>query len=217
MPSVKKLVPRTLQPKVRRLKHHSVDLVSWGRKGFSSPSPNGVKWDVLRRYAKAPDFFIETGTNIGHTTTFLAQEICGKVITIEPEPKLAALARESLASYDGITLLEGTSEEKFTTALDMVHGTVAFWLDGHYSGGNTFLGSVETAIASELLSIEGVLDRLSVQVFVDDFRCFPAVATDGVGYPTRLELVDWATRNNLWWTVEHDIFVALSSSPNLQR
>ena len=45
-------------------------------------------------------------------------------------------------------------------------------------------------------------------VLVDDVRCFTSVSNEYVSYPKLLELVLWADELGLFWTIEHDIFIA---------
>lgn len=45
-------------------------------------------------------------------------------------------------------------------------------------------------------------------VLVDDFRCFDPANPEYATYPRRVWLVEWAERNDLSWTIEHDIFAA---------
>ena len=88
-------------------------------------------------------------------------------------------------------------------------GDVSFWLDGHYSGGDTYQGPLDTPIREELNEISQMLDQLnSVSVFVDDIRCFDPSSQEYSQYPSRNWLAQWADQNGLNWTIEHDIFIA---------
>ena len=182
----------------------------WVLAGAKPPAPQSVKMRVLRRWSRPGDVWVETGTYLGDTTSNL-RRIGSAVVTIEPEPTLAEMARRRFSRFQNITVVNGTSEEAFPDVVASVSGSVSFWLDGHYSAGITFLGESETPVESELRSVTNQIERFdSVTVFVDDFRCFGA-SRNAVGpYPSRAFLVDWAETNGLQWTVEHDIFVARS-------
>ena len=107
-----------------------------------------------------------------------------------------------------MTVVFGTSEEKFGEVLQSVSGDLSFWLDGHYSGGPTFRGQIDTPIMAELHQIELMLNALeNISIFVDDVRCFSGLGIKNEHYPPLRLLVDWAERNELSWTIEHDIFV----------
>lgn len=181
----------------------------WRKRGFDMPAPQGVKWAVLRRYGFARGDWIETGTYLGDTTAVLARD-ARHVWSIEPEPTLARKASARFANTTQVTIVHGTSEDRLGDVLDAVNGEpVSFWLDGHYSAGVTFQGETDTPIRQELELIEKRLSGWkSVAVLVDDVRCFDPTNPLFVNYPPREWLVDWAVRNDLSWTIEHDIFIA---------
>ena len=200
------LVPERLKRRVRR----SAALREWAGRDWSVPAPQVVKREVLDRYSCDGVTWVETGTWLGDTTAWLAAR-SERVHSIEPEATLAANATRRFATMDTVTIYHGTSEERFGPIVASLSGPVAFWLEGYYSGGDTFEGSSHTPIAGELESIGKALDRLAeITVFVDDFRCFEPSETQFADYPTRDHLVGWAVGHGLRWTVEHDIFIAWS-------
>jgi hypothetical protein len=184
--------------------------LAWILRGAQPPAPQSVKMSVLRRWSNPGDVWVETGTYLGDTTATLGK-IGSAVISIEPEPTLAEMARKKFSRVQNVNIINQTSEDAFPEAVASVSGSVAFWLDGHYSAGITFLGEQETPVKSELQTIANQIERFdSVAVFVDDFRCFGASRSAIEPYPSREFLVNWAETNKLGWTVEHDIFVASS-------
>lgn len=183
----------------------------WMFGGYQSPAPWRVKCAVLTRYGANAEVWIETGTYLGKTSKWLASSGV-RVVTIESEPSLAKRAKKKLLKFQNLEVIHGSSEAVFPELLKNLRGNVAFWLDGHFSGGVTSLSESETPIRSELSWIQ--LHRSnwsSLSVFVDDFRSFSASNGNAKNYPSRTYLVDWAVKNELSWTVEHDIFVASSS------
>lgn len=182
----------------------------WRRRGYAAPVPNVLKRSVFARHGRLDDTWIETGTYLGTTTAHLART-ASHVYTIEPDHKLAADATARFAETPNVTVVEGLSEEMLDSVLAAVDGSVSFWLDGHYSEGVTHKGPSITPIAAEFAVIEQHLERLdAVSILVDDFRCFDSDLPEDEGYPSRSWLVAWADAQNLRWTVEHDIFVAVS-------
>jgi hypothetical protein len=186
-------------------------MLKWLRAGFRGPAPHCVKMNFLS-VAKGVDVWIETGTYLGQTTRILST-MGGRVVSIEPSKEFSTNARNRFSFIPNIEIINALSED----VLDQVISTVdvskerhiAFWLDGHYSEGNTFLGPIETPIESELKVISSHLKSFeSIWVFVDDFRCFVQANKD---YPSPSILVAWANQNNLNWTVENDIFLATNS------
>jgi len=119
-----------------------------------------------------------------------------------------------------VKILDKTSEDGFAEAFDFLQTSRGcFWLDGHYSGGDTFHGAADTPILHEIgLIKEKIKDGslVEVAVFIDDARLFAKRhnevrdTPDLTGYPPLGVIVDWAEEMGLDWCVEHDIFVARS-------
>ncbi len=169
-----------------------------------------MKRAVLDRYSDSQCAWIETGTFYGNTTAFLAS-IGRSVHSIEPQPELAARARERFAENPNVTIIEARSEECLDAVLSELSGSVRLRLDGHYSGGVTYRGPQDTPIRDELSIIDRHLERFTdIAFMIDDLRMFDPGWSDAVDYPTRSELVLWADERNFWWTIEHDIFIASS-------
>lgn len=212
--SAKRFIPPTIHPPLRRIKQKTIDVVGWSREDFASPAPTGVKWSVLERYGLSTGVWVETGTNIGNTTAWIAQRFDVEVLSLEPQLALFNEANRNLRRFPNVSLRLGTSEEVLPSLLSDLDGPITFWLDGHYSGGNTYLAATETPVRMELETIEHHLPRWThVAVLIDDFRCFPASPSGAAteDYPSRDYLVSWASSNGLQWTVEHDIFVAVKA------
>lgn len=182
--------------------------VFWPFLNYRQPAPPRAKRAVLARYGSHADTWVETGTYFGHTSRWLAS-LASKVVTIEPEERLANRATRRMSRLENVTVIKGFSESVLPEVISELSGSVAFWLDGHYSGGVTASGHGVTPIKQELTEIEKNFSQFSsVTVLIDDFRLFESREIKDSSYPPRAELVDWAVRNKLAWTVEHDIFVA---------
>jgi hypothetical protein len=66
------------------------------------------------------------------------------------------------------------------SVLETIHEPALFWLDGHYSGGDTARGDDDTPIRRELEHISKHPMRGRHLIVIDDLRCF-----DGQnGYPS---------------------------------
>ena len=184
-----------------------MEFVAWWRRNFVSPAPHFIKMRILQS-AKNVDVWIETGTYMGRTTDFL-RRVGSSVVSIEASKELASKAESLFKQQTNVRIVYGLSEDELERILDGLGSDVrriAFWLDGHYSGGPTHLGRVETPIQIELEIISRKLKCFDeVTVFIDDFRCFVNQETD---YPGTEILSCWAKDNNLSWSVEHDIFIA---------
>ena len=201
---------RMLPSAIRQSFKNSLDFCQWRARDYGAPSPGSIKQRVLLRNAAPSCAWVETGTYLGDTAAFLARH-SSRVFTIEPAPAIYELASRRLARLRNVEVINGASEDVFPNLLPQLSGAVSFWLDGHYSGGTTWVtyqGSAKTPIVEELAQIELHRARFSaLNVLIDDIRCFEAAEAES-GYPQLDYLVDWARRNGMRWHIEHDIFVA---------
>ena len=107
----------------------------------------------------ADDHVVETGTCYGETTELLST-FANKVYTIEPEPSLFSRAKQKFSDNPRVTVINQLSETALPELLPLVDGDVYFWLDGHYSGGDTFAGPNDTPLVHELNEISRHVSRL---------------------------------------------------------
>ena len=199
---IRRLISLLLPGRVRRL-----ELAEWRARDFAAPSPPHIKRAVLLRAGMAEGTWVETGTYVGDTTAILAKQ-ARQVYSIEPAPALFSRAQQRFAKYKNVEIIRGTSEAVFPVLLPKLSGDVSFWLDGHYSAGETFKGGQDTPIRQELDAIAAILPHLGrVVILVDDVRCFDPSLPEFSDYPSRDWLVEWAGRLNLRWHIEYDIFI----------
>jgi hypothetical protein len=204
MTMFKKFVPLGVRIRLRSVQYYW----EWILNGCSVPAPQSVKLSVLARYGYLEGTWIESGTYLGQTSKCLARK-ASQVITIEPSQELVTRAKKKLSKFRNLTVIEGLSEFELPKLLSDVSGDVSFWLDGHASGAITYGRPEDTPIREELKAIAEYLPHWErAAIFVDDFRGFGARGREEGDYPSRSELVTWADKNELNWTVEHDIFVA---------
>jgi hypothetical protein len=181
----------------------------WKARNYCPPSPQNIKTRILSSHSLDNAIWIETGTYLGYTTLYLSK-IAKSVISIEPQTELSDFAQKRLKRIKNIRIINSTSEESIATILENLSGPTCFWFDGHYSGDVTYKGSLISPIAHELDAVSAYKKRNTpIVVFIDDFRLF--VGSSSSGYPSNSTLVDWASENELSWTVEHDIFIAKST------
>jgi len=189
----------------RLITHSFLGAITWAIKGAKLPAPNYVKYRVLEREFLRSGICIETGTYLGETTSKLSK-MYPLVVSIEPDEKLHSFVKMRLKRKSNVELVLGTSETRLSEVLSRVKdgSDVNFWLDGHFSGGFTFLGENVMPIIQELKVISDNLARLdSVVVAIDDFR---DLSCSSSGDLSRDFLVKFAQENSLTWNVEHDMF-----------
>jgi hypothetical protein len=168
------------------------------------PASQIEKLRLLKSFSQPSHFWIETGTYMGYTTKGLS-EVAFQVFSLEPSPIYYQMATEKLLYAKNVKIVNQSSETGLSGVLELIPdgSHVNFWLDGHYSAGNTYLGENHCPVKQELEVIEPRLKSLTVQIFIDDFRLFGKET----GYPTKDFLVDWSRQHGFDWTVERDIFI----------
>jgi hypothetical protein len=172
--------------------------------GCREPASQFEKLTFLQGFTRPTDIWVETGTYMGFTASGLAAK-AKTVYTFEPSPRFFEISRTHLSKFSNISQINEASEDALEGVLREIHdgSSVKLWLDGHFSGGETFLGTKSSPIEAELSILDSHLGRLDVLIFIDDFRHFGVEE----GYPVKSFLVDWAEKRNLPWTVERDIFI----------
>jgi hypothetical protein len=120
---------------------------------------------------------IETGTFEGEMAR-KCRRAFREIITIELSPELARRATGRLAPYRNVRVETGDSARLLPGILAALREPAVFWLDGHYSGGETARGQRETPLLEELESISSHPIR-NHAILIDDARLL------GTGdYPT---------------------------------
>ena len=186
---------------------NSKALSKWGNRGWSDFAPQFVKEKIFEKYALPDAIWIETGTFRGKTTRFLSR-LASQVYTIEAAEKYYENARKRFSGTN-VKVLHGLSEEVMPGLLPGLSGDICFWLDGHFSAGDTFEGAKHCPVEDELDCIAQNMGQFSrVSILIDDVRCFLPSETSYRDYPTLDFLVDWCRTHGFEWRIEQDIFIA---------
>lgn len=175
----------------------------WQKRNYLENAPQFIKEKVLEKYSIENANWVETGTYKGDTTYYLSKKY-PHIYSVEPNVEFY---KEALNIFKGlnVTLFNDVSENVLPILLPTLKGNLNFWLDGHYSGGETFKGNKECPIKDELNSIEVNFDNFEkISIFIDDVRLFLSSAND---YPSIDYLVDWSRRLNMKWKIVYDIFI----------
>lgn len=153
-------------------RRHRREYQAWLEAGKPVPPPHLAKREVLRSLKREHGLvvLVETGTYFGEMIEGLRTEF-PRIFTIELSEELHALARRRFQPYPHIQVIQGDSGERLAEILPKLDGPALFWLDGHYSGGLTALGSSETPILKELGHILEAPD-LGHVIVIDDARDF---------------------------------------------
>lgn len=119
-------------------------------------------------YKKYP-CFIETGTFVGETI-FALEPHFEKLYTIEFSEKYYNNTKNA---YHGnkINFILGDSSLVFETLLPTITEKSIFFLDGHWSGGDTGCSSKHCPLNEEITHINNLFQHDAI-IIIDDFRLF---------------------------------------------
>jgi hypothetical protein len=154
---------------VRRLP----EIVRWLNGGCRGIAPPPIKRRVIQSYLRHYQIhnFVETGTHLGDTLAEVAQIPALRAISIELADGYYAAAARRFANYPNVELHHGDSGQLMPEIVAALQAPALFWLDGHYSGGTTAKGAVETPVSDELRAILASPVAGHV-ILVDDVRHF---------------------------------------------
>ncbi len=120
--------------------------------------------------AMALSVFFEGGTYKGETALRASRSI-DKVFTVERSEFMFATAQSAIGDVKNIVMLKGDSRDHLQAVLD-ANDNIIFWLDAHWSGGNTYGESDECPLLDELRIIFS--NKKNYVILIDDARLFLA-------------------------------------------
>lgn len=162
------------------------EIRSYLNEGLTGPAPPPVKRKVLSSYLRKYNLrrFVETGTHLGDTLACIAQDPNIQCTSIELAEAYFSKAQARFSSNDNVQVLHGDSGVLLPALVKELDEPSMFWLDGHWSGGETGRADQDTPISTELDAVleSPVKDHV---ILIDDARCL-----DGTnGYPHLDELL----------------------------
>lgn len=155
--------------------------------------------------------FIEGGTYKGKTARY-ASKVFDNVLTIEMSEIMYAEASKNLADVENVKVLKGDTRihiKKLTKKYD----NTLYWLDSHWSGGNTYGESDECPLLEELQII--FKNQHNFAVLIDDARLFmspPPLPHEIESWPTLREITDIIPKGYEIFIYEDVIYVLPKSS-----
>lgn len=149
------------------------ETIHWLCSGCRGIAPSPVKRMVLAEYLRIYRLkhFIETGTHLGDTLADISHNRSIHATSIELDESYFKAAKKRFAKYQNVTLLQGDSGALIPAIVESLEEPALFWLDGHYSGGSTGKGALETPVSAELDAILQSPIKGHV-ILIDDARCF---------------------------------------------
>jgi len=131
--------------------------------------------------------FIETGTHMGDTTYNMISEF-DKIYSIELSKKYADLAKTRFQDINNIKIIQGDSSHILRELPNEVVGNVFFWLDGHWSGGDTAQGNKDCPLIEEI-SIINEMYKMRCIIAIDDVRLFGTFINENWSNITRDSII----------------------------
>jgi len=182
----------------RRSAKRAAIIKKWEKRGKPVPTPHVVKQDAIRYYRSLFGYatLIETGTFRGEMVE-AQRNFFDKIYSIELAPKLWEEAVKLFQPDKHITILQGDSGKVLNDVVSQLSAPGIFWLDGHYSAGETAKGDKECPIYEEVDAIFKH-SNLNHVLLVDDARLFVGVND----YPAIEDLTNYIKSKNASYGVE---------------
>lgn len=171
---------------------------NWEQSGRPSKTPHLVKEQAVLNFANkfSIQILIETGTFKGDMISACRNRFA-KIYSIELDKSLHEQAKLRFKKFKHINLLEGDSGLVLPQIMKQINQPCLFWLDGHYSGGITARGKIDTPISQELNCIlnHQVVNHV---ILIDDAHEF----TGQNGYPKIEDILLFINQNYLHLKIE---------------
>lgn len=147
-------------------------IARWEADGRPAPPPHPVKRRNLLRFRDefGLEILVETGTYKGEMVEAMKGGF-RQVYSIELADHYHQAAVARFRNDPNVEILHGDSGRVIRDLLPRLDRPTLFWLDGHYSAGNTARGDKDTPVMEELTHIFSVPDLRCV-ILIDDARCF---------------------------------------------
>lgn len=165
---------------------------------------------ALRAEYQIPNF-VETGTYYGETAAWASQHFA-RVVTVEASPHYYQLAVQRRAALPSVDFRFGHSAPVLHELVPTLEGPALFWLDAHWSAGDTYGAGDECPLLEELAAI--VQRDAPNFILMDDARYFaapPPPPHDPAQWPGLVEILAAlnAGAAPFYVAIFHDVIVAL--------
>ena len=132
-------------------------------------SPKSMNYNLLKENMN--DVFVETGTLSGDSVALAIK--CGfkEIYSIELDEQYYNNARDMFNQYDFVHIINGSSDKVLYDVIKNINESITFWLDAHYSGGDTAIGDKYYPIVEELEQIKKHHIKNHI-ILIDDVHMF---------------------------------------------
>jgi hypothetical protein len=187
------------------------EYVKWKINGKPLPPPHIVKQLAIRKYSRKCSIttLVESGTYLGEMVE-AQRRYFQKIVTIELSPALFESAKNKFQECKNVEIVLGDSGVLIRDIVVNLKAPAIFWLDGHYSGGDTAKGKNVTPILNELEAI--IQSDKEHIILIDDARLFNGEDE----YPTIKNVEEFVKKANYNLTIKDDI-IHLTKIPRNNR
>lgn len=172
-------------------------------------------------FEKYPNkYFVETGSYLGDgINQALLSKCYEKIYSIELSEQYFEHCTDRFSNVDNVTILFGDSSVELSDVLKQIDAPATFWLDGHWSGGDTAKGVTMSPIIKELKLIKEHPIKTHT-ILIDDVRLFGTIEFDYVTLDDIIKiLLEINPDYEIFFEdgyVEKDILVATIDSNTIQ-
>lgn len=131
----------------------------------------------LTKFINKTKNFVETGSYLGDGIQLAITSGFKTIYSIEISEKYHKICTNRFRSNRNINLIKGDSLFELEKLIDSINEPFTYWLDGHYSQGDTGCGKLEFPIMIEL---ETILKRKidGEIIYIDDMRILENYSED---------------------------------------
>lgn len=129
----------------------------------------GAKDNIFLQYSN--DVFIETGSYLGDGIQMAIDAGFKKIYSIELSDKYYEISTLRFSNLDYVHVIKGESQDIIGELINKIKTPITFWLDGHYSAGDTARGKFIAPLIQELNSISKHPIK-NHKIIIDDLRCW---------------------------------------------
>ena len=156
------------------------------------------------------DTFVETGTYKGNTAVWAAEHFAN-IFTVEFSKNIYKQTKERLDKLQNVRFIYGNSKNILKNIIPELTSPAFFWLDSHWSGGETWGQDEECPLLDEIAEINK--SDFSHYIFIDDARLFlspPPFPHNYEHWPTIVEvLASLQAKNPYYIVVIEDVVIAV--------
>jgi len=182
---IKRMIPKAFLDLRVKMKYNQ-DYQAWVKDGKPVPPPHIVKQKVIQEFQgfNHARCLVETGTFRGEMIEAQKKHF-DTIYSIELGEKMYQNAVKRFQKDKNVTIVFGDSSTEIPRLVKKLHAPTVFWLDGHFSGGDTALGEEVSPVLKELGPIIDQMNSgVNHVILIDDAREFKG----NNGYPSISEV-----------------------------